>query len=248
MHKKIINLNSGSAQPMITQKSIREHEFINPPPQSLQNSFMEVAVKVEGIKKLYQNHLNELETLYGRLSQDAFKGGELDLSKVVLREEFSIKEENLKNSKVELPITSGEGETKEKRLTKKEIKQLESNLKKKKRKKDITHLSLPDFLGVPEEIQSTREKVEFDLGLDNLFFQFTLKDTFKKGQAFTFEEIENRLHDYFYYTGDMDFPYEQFKNAIFDFMDNQPPPLVEQFFDDNDAQIKLRLTDEAFKA
>ena len=57
------------------------------PPIEKQIDFSAIVRKVEEIKKLYQNHLTELENLYGRLSQDAFKG-ELDLSKVVLREEF----------------------------------------------------------------------------------------------------------------------------------------------------------------
>lgn len=57
------------------------------PPINIQNEFAEIVLKVEETKKLYQNHLAELENLHGRLSQDAFKG-ELDLSKVVLREEF----------------------------------------------------------------------------------------------------------------------------------------------------------------
>lgn len=220
------------------------------PPVDLQKDFALVVEKVEETKKVYQKHLRELENLYGRLSQDAFKG-ELDLSKVVLREEFLEKEVENKlysNSENEMPSAWVEfEEEKKKKLTKKEVKKFQSNLRKKKRRKDITNISLADFLGVPEEIQRTREKVEFDIGIDNLFFQFKLKDTFKKGQAFTFEELEKRLHNYFYYQGDMDFPYEKFKEAIFSFIDNQPP-LVEQFFDDQDAQIKLRLTDEAFKA
>jgi len=43
---------------------------------------------IEVLKRLYQTHLLELENLYGRLSQDAFKG-KLNLSKVVLREVYS---------------------------------------------------------------------------------------------------------------------------------------------------------------
>jgi len=50
-----------------------------------QEKFVEIVKGVEKTKELYQKHLTELENLYGRLSQDSFKG-ELDLSKVVLRE------------------------------------------------------------------------------------------------------------------------------------------------------------------
>tara|TARA_R110001632_G_scaffold83604_2_gene184945 strand:- start:1656 stop:2249 length:594 start_codon:yes stop_codon:yes gene_type:complete len=52
-----------------------------------QEKFVEIVERVRKTKKLYLAHLEELENLYGRLSQDAFKGV-LDLSKVVLREEF----------------------------------------------------------------------------------------------------------------------------------------------------------------
>lgn len=49
----------------------------------LQNQFALIVEKVEGIKSLYQQSLTDLETLYGALSQQAFKG-ELDLSRVPL--------------------------------------------------------------------------------------------------------------------------------------------------------------------
>ena len=49
----------------------------------LQNQFALIVEKVEGIKSRYQKNLTDLETLYGALSQQAFKG-ELDLSRVPL--------------------------------------------------------------------------------------------------------------------------------------------------------------------
>jgi type I restriction enzyme, S subunit len=53
------------------------------PPIDLQNQFATIVEKVEGIKSRYQASLTDLETLYGALSQKAFKG-ELDLSRVPL--------------------------------------------------------------------------------------------------------------------------------------------------------------------
>lgn len=53
------------------------------PPVDIQNQFSAVVKKVEGIKSHYQQSLTDLESLYGALSQLAFKG-ELDLSRVVL--------------------------------------------------------------------------------------------------------------------------------------------------------------------
>lgn len=51
------------------------------PPFEVQNQFAAIVEKVEGVKARYQQCLTDLETLYGALSQLAFKG-ELDLSRV----------------------------------------------------------------------------------------------------------------------------------------------------------------------
>lgn len=51
------------------------------PPFEMQNRFAVVVEKIEDIKSRYKQSLVDLETLYGALSQQAFKGG-LDLSRV----------------------------------------------------------------------------------------------------------------------------------------------------------------------
>jgi type I restriction enzyme S subunit len=56
------------------------------PPIDLQNQFAAIVEKVEGLKSRYQQSLTDLESLYGALSQKAFKG-ELDLSRVPLPDE-----------------------------------------------------------------------------------------------------------------------------------------------------------------
>lgn len=65
--------------PMIEMKKI---PFISPPIE-LQEEFAAIVEKVEGLKSRYQRSLIDLESLYGTLSQKAFKG-ELDLSSVPL--------------------------------------------------------------------------------------------------------------------------------------------------------------------
>lgn len=57
--------------------------FIPKPPEEFQNQFAAIAKKVEALKSRYQQSLTDLESLYGALSQQAFKG-ELDLSRVPL--------------------------------------------------------------------------------------------------------------------------------------------------------------------
>jgi len=70
------------------------------PPIELQNQFAAIVEKVESIKSRYQQSLAELETLYGALSQKAFKG-ELDLSRVPLPADDAeiIRNEPLKTAK-----------------------------------------------------------------------------------------------------------------------------------------------------
>ena len=53
------------------------------PAEGLQNQFAAIVGKIETIKSRSQQSLNDLEALYGALSQQAFKG-ELDLSRVPL--------------------------------------------------------------------------------------------------------------------------------------------------------------------
>ena len=53
--------------------------FVPVPPIELQNQFAAIVEKIESIKSLYQQNQNDLENLYGALSQKAFKG-ELNLS------------------------------------------------------------------------------------------------------------------------------------------------------------------------
>jgi len=63
--------------------SILEKMQVIVPPPDLQNQFAAIIIKVDALKSRYQQSLTDLESLYGALSQKAFKG-ELDLSRVVL--------------------------------------------------------------------------------------------------------------------------------------------------------------------
>ncbi len=80
--QRIHNLVQGAVTKTITKNAIRSIRIpivhIN-----LQNQFATVVEKIEGIKSRYQQSLTDLESLYGALSQKAFKG-ELDLSRVPL--------------------------------------------------------------------------------------------------------------------------------------------------------------------
>ncbi len=61
------------------------------PPIELQNHFEYLLKKVESLKAKYETSLQELENLYGSLSQRAFRG-ELDVSKVPIHHELRIQD------------------------------------------------------------------------------------------------------------------------------------------------------------
>lgn len=53
------------------------------PPKPLQDKFAEIVTQIENTTTIYQNSLNELNNLFGSITQKAFKG-ELDVSKIEL--------------------------------------------------------------------------------------------------------------------------------------------------------------------
>lgn len=236
--QKIISKMSGGAIKRLTLKKIKDIQILLPPLQ-IQNQFATIVEKVEETKKLYESHLTELENLYGRLSQDAFKG-KLDLSKVVLRDEF------LEDF---IPVSQETISVKETKKDKK-IKIDASFLKKSKNtsqpKRDITDMTLADYLGIPDEIQATQENLDFQFKGDDLFYQFFLKDWYKEGQYFDYQMLLEQFQSYFI-QNDADMEYETWKKVFFKFMEANPPLIVQEF-DDSEGKIKLKLTDEAFKA
>ncbi len=73
--KKILVKTSGSsAQQAIYLNDLKKIKTINPP-ISLQTQFAQIVEKTEALKAQYKEHLQELEQLYGALSQRAFRGG-----------------------------------------------------------------------------------------------------------------------------------------------------------------------------
>jgi restriction endonuclease S subunit len=65
--------NSGSTVGHVNVKDIRQFKILYPPIE-LQDSFANFVIKTEALKTQYQLSLQELENLYGSLSQRAFKG------------------------------------------------------------------------------------------------------------------------------------------------------------------------------
>ena len=74
LNREFVNSNSGSAQPMITQKFMREFMFIDIP-LNLQNQFAKRVEAIEAQKAQAQKELEKAEELFGSLLQRAFKNG-----------------------------------------------------------------------------------------------------------------------------------------------------------------------------
>ncbi|MFH1004251.1 MAG: restriction endonuclease subunit S [Bacteroidota bacterium] len=71
----------GASYPAVSDKQVKEIK-IPIPPMELQTQFANIVKKTEKLKEQYKNSLQELENLYGSLSQKAFKG-DLEFSKPI---------------------------------------------------------------------------------------------------------------------------------------------------------------------
>ena len=104
--KAYIQSHASKGMKKILTKGDFEKITMIKPPVELQNQFAAIIKKVDALKSRYQQSLIDLETLYGALSQKAFKG-ELDLSRVVLQaDEPEIAEEETTDVEEKQPMES----------------------------------------------------------------------------------------------------------------------------------------------
>lgn len=221
-----------AARANINNETIKPIKIVIPPSKKL-NKFSKIALKTMDLKKQFKNSLVELENLFGIISQKAFNG-KLDLSKVII-EDTSVS-----------TIEKGIADKGIKRLSEKPLlnNQLKTNVKR-----DIRNISLMDYFEIPIELY--KDKIADDYGPeldfinDDLFYQFYLKDTFKT-EPFTFLDLESKFNSYYIPKG-KDFDPVKWKSIIFKYLEAKKP-LIEQSFEEESGTIKLKLTDEAFKA
>lgn len=83
LSRSYIQSHASKGMKKILSKGDFEQITMIKPPFESQQKFAQVAERIESVKVDYQQSLVDLETLYGALSQQAFKG-ELDLSRVPL--------------------------------------------------------------------------------------------------------------------------------------------------------------------
>ena len=199
-----------------------------------QLEFENIVNKIDSIKLDLNNSLNDLQSLYGSVFQKAFKG-ELDLSKVVVDEEVELVQSSEETTKVS--------------TEKEEPPRLKKAATKGKGKRDIRNMYLLDYFGIPEELYNKNSDAHFapelDFIFDDLFYQFYLKDNFAD-ESFTFLELHQKFNSYYIPKG-QDFEPRKWKAILYKFMERKKP-LVEQIFEEKTGTIKLKLTDEAFKA
>lgn len=232
-YKKLRSLGRGGNQENLNLSLVKSFNVLVPEPK-IQERFIEISGKVNTLIALHNSSLNELQGLLKSLSQKAFKG-ELDLSKVVIKDSS----EPTQSSEAVISIKTEKGEKPN----------LKNAATQQKGKRDIRNLSLLDYYEVPVELYQDQladdNKPELDfLGYD-LFYQFYLKDHFAD-QSFTFADLQQKFNEY-YSTKEQDFDSKKWKIILYKFMEGQKP-LVEQIFEEASGTVKLKLTDEAFKA
>jgi len=222
------------------------------PDLNSQYEFEDIVSKVQSVKNDFSKSLDELNSLFGSISQKAFKD-ELDLSKVeivsnrvISKGADSIYIENISG---DFNINKAEN-----------VKASEShdnveNIEYKILNQNVSHLTFGNLKPKKENIDKINiEKIFFNNeGLNNLvndikgkaflhsYFEYTFA-----GKPFTFNDLllkfENVawLHDKRFVEGKL-------KNAIYNLIEDSQP-IIEQFLDENDGKMKLKLTDEAPKA
>ncbi|WP_109299603.1 restriction endonuclease subunit S [Aquimarina sp. AU474] len=230
----------GATREAITKDQLEKLEIIVPSPKA-QKQFAEIVDKVLLLKKVAYKSFDELVELNRTIQKRILnpkKGDEIDISNILIQETRAFS-----TDKVETP------ETFEEQLNK-EVEKFSPKKKDPKREKiDISKMTYLDFIGMPEEIQmenyASDYSIETDFVEEELFWQFFLKGRYKK-EPFDLDQVEADFNEYFIPKG-KDFEYEVYKKHLFKFIEVNPP-IVDQYFDENDNRIKLRLTDEAFKA
>jgi type I restriction enzyme S subunit len=238
-HLACISLDPEKCNPYYLAYSIHSNPYISYQMKAREKGAIMAGLNLTIIKELKLKDApielqNQFEAIYHNIQSQKET---LNLSKIEL--------EHLFNSLIQEAF-KGELEVSKEDLKKKDS--IMSEIKKKEGEKvDITNLDLATYLGIPDEITSTREKWMFDLISLDVFYQFLLKDNFTKVEAFTLQDIEEKLHHFFYHGGDIDFPNASWQQIIFKFLESKPP-LLEQIFDEETATLKLKLTDETFKA
>lgn len=234
--QRILEKNAPSAaQKNINLEILRTFKVPHPSIE-VQQQFDIIALKVESLKRQFNQSLQELESLYGSISQRVFKG-ELDLSKVDISDMENLKKKDLEEVKENVTEEQFEDLINSFEYT------LPTGEVPSNRKIDIRDMSIRQYLGLPDD--EAIEGFEFSKMDNDYFYQFILKDGFANGY-FTIQDVEQYARKYILRGTGFEFTYDNWKTIIFRFI-GAKQPIIEQVFDEDDKTIYLKLTNEAFK-
>lgn len=139
------------------------------PPLELQEKFAQKIHQIKTVEELQKKHLKELQNLYGRLSQDAFKGN-LNLSRV------SIQEYQIKASAPTPQVTYDELDYTTQFSIKDVDTYLENKLKNNFKNKEFTFEDLKEILIA--DFSSRYNQYDYDKWKNNFFGILRDKDTY----------------------------------------------------------------------
>lgn len=235
--QRILEKNAPSAAQKNINLEILRTFKVPQPLIEVQQEFDIIALKAEALKRQFKQSLQELENLYGSISQRAFKG-ELDLSKVEISDMEDSKKKDLEEVKEDLTEEQFENLLNSFEHT------LPTDEVPANRGTDIRGITIRQYLGYPEYDEMT-EGVEFQHMNKDYFYQFILTKGFVD-RTFTLPELEQYARKYILRGTGFEFTYDNWKTILFRFI-GAKQPIIEQVFDNDDKSIKLKLTDEAFK-
>lgn len=199
--------------PKVNREALTRFPISIPPPE-YQMQFAQIVEKANYINAHFESSLQELENLYGVLSQRAFKG-ELDLKKIVVEyeEEYSATDND--------------------RTEPKPINYEKVNVRPKR----IPEMSLDEHYGIPEEIVVEYGSIETKV----VDWPFFLKKHFsdRPVKIDDLAELFNRI----YYEEGLYFKYDEFKEFLFEEL-KKDKPFLKQGFNEDSKQLELTIIHE----
>ncbi|MNX93844.1 EcoKI restriction-modification system protein HsdS [compost metagenome] len=215
--RKLLSIGSsgGAIMQAITKEQLQKFK-IPIPPIELQNQYGLIFEKVELVKKDYVASLQELENMYGVLSQKAFKGA-LNLSKVdleIYKEEIKTPVAGSIEPQIEVENLPGFPE----------------------KERHIKEMSLDEYYGIPEDIIAKYGSIEEN----HQDWEFLLKKFFHNSPVdlSRLEEIYHKL----YYRRGHDFEFEEWKAFIFEEL-SKSKSFLKQKFNTETNQLELLINE-----
>ena len=231
--RRIIDSKATGTKVRHTSPSKIEEISVGIPHFTLQTQFAQIVEKTEAIKKQYQASLEELEQLFGSLSQRAFKG-ELDLSQVEIEEE----EENLDGGFVNVeeaePALQGHNNSIITHLDEESLVKTGKNYAFQDVKDSTITINVPSHSKIVISKIRNLELQKLQLGHEDSSKYKVLIQYFEENEYINFSDLYEKMQKY------QDFNYEQIKDFVMKGLTDEKP-YFEQVFDSETKEIKHKL-------